>query len=1643
VPVSKSTAGGSATNAGVAFQSRVAAWTSVRILAGQDVAPLWGLSSGTSLEFLRCETEQPVDDIHVGTSTSGNVFIQVKHTVRVEKAPASDLASAINQFVRQFLSSRAQTAPLRPWERPLDPDRDRLVLVVGSRSSAAIVETLPTLLARSSALTHHQPITDAAKTEDERHVWGIVLEHLERSWKEIVKAGPNDEELRHLLSLIRVHQLDVDPNRPGEREAVGALTSLIHNAEETAPLLAWTALIELCQQFATSRSGGDRARLQNALLQRNIRIGPDRRYEADIARLRSLAASITNALEQLAEIRIGQTTIKIERPVASSIRSAAASGSVVVVGDPGSGKSGQLHDFAAALIASGADVVVLAVDRLAAQSLFELRNELGIQHDLVDILVNWPGTTPGYLIIDALDSARSESAAAGMSELVSSMTRDGNRWRVIAAVRKFDLAKSSALQPLFAGTPPEQPLPDPEFSHVRHINVSTLGNTELAQVSHQSEVLGKVIARAPAALGELLRLPFNLRLVAEMLAASVPIDEFDAIQTQISLLDKYWTVRVIGTDQDGYVRENILRDVAERMVDRRAMRVHVADLAVTSSQSPGLDELLRRQVLVHWSPVPGVRQRYVLAFAHNLLFDYAVGRMLFFSNEDRFIRFLEGPDADAVIAVRPSVVLTFQHCWYLSAGLFWDLVLRIERLTTSPEIVKIVGPTIATELGRDVAHFQPLITALQHRDRAATMAFRHITGSLLASSDSRYRGGAELVWATFAEDVSRALEDEIAYGLATLLNLLLNPLPQPSDTLERLGRASRNLLSFVRHRPQYDSWLSRNALTAVCRSYCTSPAESGALLASCFERTLLQTHGHEEIPTLAREARPILNCDSQFIAELYKTAFSHVETSDETTVIGESQRILTFTSTRKQDYELGRYQLAQLFPEFVRRYPISAFTVLVLVVADYIRVAHSRDSNEPDESFEFLGRIAHIRRDYSEIWDSGGVYSHATPLELLDVVDSYITSLPPTEATSEILDHFISIVIENNVHSTVWRRLIRCARTATLTLGIKVWSLACALPILTGFDTYHAIGEYLSTVFSHLAEEQRMRIEDAIWSIGAEPTPSEDGDGNTHHRDRLLGCLPLNSVVTARTRVRIGQMTAAGSVPPNDPSVRITAGAMKFTTEDYLARQGVPVLAPANRRIQELVKAVEPFNYQHLNSPPTLDEIHAIVPHVHKLRDALNPEAMSGVHEEQADYGWGVLAEACERIATSSSNWHAAGLGEFVRDTLLAAARNRVPLYDADAEERFNRSPSWGGPSARIAAAGGLIQLTPPIMSAEVQQSIRELARDRVPAVRYQVATRLLHLYEHNSSLMWDLCREFGLVELNHGVLSAAMPALARLAARFPDEILPLTIDVYHRLQIEDGVDSPLDQCVSIFLGLALWQDNPICMGIVADIVASPCEHSRDAHRLIFELEHNLDPEPNLDPAKTERIRRKAFALLNQMAKNVVAELSIRNPADEDVDQSIIERCVRIADTLGSRLYFASGAFKGGNTSAHPMAQESRRQFFANAQPIIRTLSSVSIPSLTHHLLEILLEFADLQPREVLLDAASILDSARASRYATDSMAADLAADIVERFIADERALLKNDAEARTALIRILDQFVQMGWPRANRLAYGLGEIYR
>src|SRR5436309_3194349 len=111
------TGGGTATHSGTNYQNRDAAWIAVQILAETAATPPWGLAANSTLDFLRCETLEPVGDVLAGISSSGHAFLQAKHNVELGATDDSDFASVIDQFVRQFNAHPTQ-GKTSPWDRP-------------------------------------------------------------------------------------------------------------------------------------------------------------------------------------------------------------------------------------------------------------------------------------------------------------------------------------------------------------------------------------------------------------------------------------------------------------------------------------------------------------------------------------------------------------------------------------------------------------------------------------------------------------------------------------------------------------------------------------------------------------------------------------------------------------------------------------------------------------------------------------------------------------------------------------------------------------------------------------------------------------------------------------------------------------------------------------------------------------------------------------------------------------------------------------------------------------------------------------------------------------------------------------------------------------------------------------------------------------------------------------------------------------------------------------------------------------------------------------------------------------------------------------------------------------------------------------
>jgi hypothetical protein len=413
--------------------------------------------------------------------------------------------------------------------------------------------------------------------------------------------------------------------------------------------------------------------------------------------------------------------------------------------------------------------------------------------------------------------------------------------------------------------------------------------------------------------------------------------------------------------------------------------------------------------------------------------------------------------------------------------------------------------------------------------------------------------------------------------------------------------------------------------------------------------------------------------------------------------------------------------------------------------------------------------------------------------------------------------------------------------------------------------------------------------------------------------------------------------------------------------------------------------------------------------------------------------------------------------GAFAGSVLLQASFYPEPTHNPEFDAQFDKNPHWGVPAARIEAANGLIVLArhPTCAGPHVLEAIERLSKDHVPAVRFQVAAHIIALYRTGPELMRkiieNMCRE----EPSRGVLLGLLGgALGLLAGTEPVRIAGLTKTIFDRVIDGPGADEVRGLCVDIFSDLCIWRGHILCDEIARQIASNPATYPNEANRVLMKLRKPLTHGPtNRSDPDADAVRKRAFDLLAGLlhsgheglrkleAHNIGLAFNEWPQHDQDKANSLL----RLVDGVGYEVYFASGAYdgerQGRNGSNIPNAESAR--FYQEASAILDELMYAGIPSVTYHLIETLAYFVTLEPRNVLLRIGEVVQAGTKAGYQFESLAADLMVELVERYLAEYRTLMKEDEQCRLAMIEILDVFVQAGWPSTRQLVYRLEEIFR
>jgi hypothetical protein len=1401
----------------------------------EDIAPTpFDLPGGTQIEAVRCEVDAAVDDVQLALSGDATVYIQAKHRVTASESTTSPLASALTQFVHAWSDARDGA----DGRGAMREDKNRLVLACGPDSVASVRRALPALLRRFRDEPPATPDELRMTNGDERRIWPIVLAHLRHAFEQRDGDPPGVDALTGVLSIMRVQEFEFDGSARDAEQAQTRLaqTVLASGAQAGA---AWNQTVSLMLGAASGRRGLQRERLAQLLAAAGLMMRPAPSYRADVDRLREETRRSQRLLRPLSEIRLASSTLKIPRSLASVALDRAQQAPCLVIAEPGGGKSGVVADAIDHLERDGRDVVALLADRYTVSDDAELSARLGLEHRLADVLAAWPGDRPGVLVIDGLDAARGGDALAPFTTLIEDIAGRGGRWTVLASIRMFDLRYSPRLQDVFrhAGAAPE--FTAAEFAGVHHLNVPGLDDHELGLAGEAFPPIAELLEAAPRALRELVRNPFNLARLAELVEAGAPEAELRPLRTQLELLDVYWRRRMRSPHAGVDARERVARALCEHAVDALALFAPRAQLATDGTADEAIAQLLGTGVLVESQSLAGAD---TLAFPHHVLFDYALARLMLRVDEATLAALLRERPELALVA-RPSLALHFQWCWEQDRELFWRLTFALAEDQTLPLLARAAAPAVAAQASAPEDLF-PLTEALAVSDprEGARQALVHVIGSALAAgSRQRPLQNAPIdVWATFAERLSEHLDDHLATQVRILTWGLLEERDRLTDAHRAaIGRVGRRLLRRALAAEASRSDLVYVGVNAVASTFDSDPVSSKGLLGQFVSYERIETHGWEELNWLIDALFPIVDNAPDLLGELYANAFA-VPTPDTTTVTMGGP-VLPLSSNRAQDFGVSLYALADRYPRFLRAAPRPAIAALVSVCTSLAERRPGRSPQTGASVVRWRNGEGRVIDDYSAAWDHGSVgVSYRDEETILGAYQTRLEELASADDPDGV-EQLLDPLAGRDVPAVIWRRILDVASHHPQMLGPMLADALASAGLLSDANASLAAEPALAACFASLTDAQRQAIEHAILAL------PDDDQYARRRRSGLLVALPEQLISTETGREQRAEALTARDQPEQTPWASDFLEDMPSQLEhdqpeaDPLAALTVPVQQAAQ------------------DNPATVDWATA-AREIRALDEGLR--TLEGEDSERSEAeGW--LTAASVRVVAREP-LPADDATTIATEILLRATTD--PRPSEPDPESFDDVPHWSFPAGRVDAARGLMALASGNrLPDDGVQPLRTLAGDPNAAVRTQIARYLHVLAARDRELTWQLAEQLT-GDPSGAVRESLLNSLARLTADDRDRALDLIARMFEE---ERARATPhqgfLNSASRLLIESWVHFDSPQGRAQLDVIAADPGAYADTARATFFALRAlttygepgDLDAEPIRHRANPHSMRRR------------------------------------------------------------------------------------------------------------------------------------------------------------------------------------------
>ena len=1018
-------------------------------------------------------------------------------------------------------------------------------------------------------------------------------------------------------------------------------------------------------------------------------------------------------------------------------------GSLLVIGEPGAGKTGVLVALAEQL-PSTAPRVFLSVDRLAGVATGdELRSELGLQHPVLDVLAAWPGSAPGVLIIDALDASRGGASEGVFATLIEDgMARIGDRWSIVASIRTFDLRNGRRFRTLVAGTPPSAQYAEPSLGQVRHFCIPRLSDGEVQAVAHAHPELGRLAETAPEPVRKLLQNVFNLSLAAELIDRGISADSIRRVATQADLVERYEDERLPKARL-----QIAVRDAVAVMVERR--RLTIPKIAVGNE---AIDDVLATGVLA----AAGDR----IQFAHHVLFDHAAGRYyLDWDDSDRLLTQIAKDPAIGLL-LGPSLRFAMERIWRDDRDgrpKFWQLILAIAAAKDVDPIVASVALRAGAERVTGPADVEGMCDQLRDRtdfaDLGSTLSRVSRFVRMTIGEANGLSAAAATAWATVAKvALSRGARDYVDGA-----RILLWSLSEKADFSDAVfsgvfGQAARALLQFAWTTDPPMSNLSSSAIQLVCKSYATDPDASRALLERTLEEPHFSAYAHEEAPWLAEGISVIASLDPVFALRIYATLFGRPAPQDGHSWIGgRPSRILPLSSNRRQDYEHARWHLQKALPAFLRSSPRAGTdAVSVAAIGQATKMGAQRETREVVAGSVRL-RVVEDGLSLQE-WRPRSSTDTAPEDQVLNTYARFLR-----DASAEHFRLSVEAARAGETATSVWARLFGIAAERLGVADDLLWPLASDPAVLDVAGLSRDAITYLSAVYSRHPMEARRTFEQALLAR-CQSADAREAGWSRAMAARFLSVVDTSTIATPEMQSLRSELESQRKLAGNRPFITVETGwgSTDDIADRLLEREGVDLDQAADRDLRVVTRPLEQV-MRAWSKDATVEEVGELWRSIASVVDAIDRPDSSAAHTGTLHAAWGAVSNAIEKIAEANAYDPEQSGHPKLLELLGLVDRMGDSPYPEPSEDTPSRSMAWGNWDVRVYAAATLVDLARRFGGdgATIVSRLRPFLSDPEPTVRLQVAQALTVLWNVERPLMWEMAEQVAREEEHAGVLGA------------------------------------------------------------------------------------------------------------------------------------------------------------------------------------------------------------------------------------------------------------------------------------------------